>query len=86
MTYIFCNWNKTKTVTINSQDYPDAYLYCNSVGVCFELLERERLETGIFNYNHNDYIITVKDDVITVCSMKATFEKFIEELQDYFCK
>ena len=86
MTYIFQNWNRTKEVTINSQDYPDAYLIVNSAGVCFELLEGERLETGIFQYHYNDYIITAKEDTITVCSMKATFDKFIEDLQDYFCK
>ena len=87
MVYVFQNYDKTKEITINSQDYPDAYLYINRGGcLSFELLNREKLEEGAFHYPYNDYVVSVKSDTITIWCQMAHFDSFVEDIQDYFCK
>ena len=83
MQYVFQNCDKTKTVVINSQEFPDAYLFINqTAGLCFELLDRKDLDNGIFTYNYNDYVVTVKSDVVTVWCPMSRFDKFVEDIRE----
>lgn len=85
MQYVFQSCDKSKTVVIDLQDYPDAYLFINqTAGLCFELLDRKDLDNGIFTYNYNDYVVTVKSDVVTVWCPMSRFDKFVEDIREYF--
>lgn len=85
MQYVFQNCDKTKTVVINSQEFPDAYLFINqTAGLCFELLDRKDLDKGIFTYNYNDYVVIVKSDIVTIWSPMARFNCFVEDIREYF--
>lgn len=85
MKYVFQSCDKSKIAVVDLQTYPDSYLFINqTAGLCFELLDRKDLDNGIFTYSYNDYVVTVKSDVVTIWSPSARFDSFVEDIRDYF--
>lgn len=83
MRYIFQNCSQTTTVEIDVQKYPNAYLYINKVGLSFEFLDRDDLDNGRFTYDYNDFVVSVKSDVVTVWSSMAHFDRFVDDIREY---